>query len=76
MRSILLLLLFSYYAQAVVLDPYYKKASVKSSIDIMVPLTKLMSYDVSSDGHSIMIREASLDGILLSDNDIILDYFH
>ena len=44
-----------------------------SSIELQVPLIPLMAYDCSTDGHTIVVREASLDGIPV-DGEIIFDY--
>ena len=53
---------------------YAQPVSVStSSIELQVPLTPLMAYDCSTDGHSIVVREASLDGIPV-DGEIIFDY--
>lgn len=45
-----------------------------ASIELQVPLTPLMAYDCQTDGHSLIIREASMDGIPLTDGNTILDY--
>lgn len=72
---ITLLIILNYaHAQPTMVDPYYNRPLVKSSIDLMVPLSKLTAYDVSGDGHSIMIRESSYDGIPLSEGHVIFDY--
>ena len=72
---ITLLIILNYaHAQPTMVDPYYKRPSVKSSIDLMVPLSKLTAYNVSGDGHSILIRESSYDGIPLTEGEVILDY--
>ena len=47
---------------------------MKSSIEILVTLTSLTAYDVSGDGHSIMIRESSYDGIPLTEGNVIFEY--
>jgi len=60
--------------QPTMLDPYWNKPQVKSSIEILVPLTPLTAYDVSGDGHSMMIRESSYDGVPLSEGNVIFDY--
>lgn len=44
-----------------------------SSIELQVPLTPLMAYDCKTDGHSIIVRESSLDGIPV-DGETIFDY--
>ena len=46
----------------------------KSSLELQVPLTKLMAYDCQTDGHSIIVKETSLDGIPLTHGEVILDY--
>lgn len=65
---IITLIIILNYAQS------HGRPLVKSSIDLMVPLSKLTAYDVSGDGHSIMIRESSYDGVLLTEGEVILDY--
>ena len=49
-------------------------AKTTASIELQVPLTPLVAYDCQTDGHSLIIREASMDGIPLTDGDTILDY--
>ena len=49
-------------------------AKTTASIELQVPLTPLMAYDCQTDGHSLIVREASVDGIPLTDGDTILDY--
>lgn len=58
----------------VMLDPYYTTPSVTASIELQVPLTPSMAYDCRTDGHALLVREASMDGIPLTDGNIILDY--
>lgn len=74
LTSIFFCIFYYAHAQATMVDPYYKKPHIKSSIDLMVPLSKLTAYDVAGDGHSIMIRESSYDGIPLTEGEVILDY--
>jgi len=45
-----------------------------AGVELQVPLTPLMAYDCSTDGHSLIIRETSFDGIPISDGNTILDY--
>lgn len=45
-----------------------------ASVELQVPLTKLMAYDCQTDGHSIVVRESSFDGIPISDGEVIFDY--
>lgn len=67
MFKIFLLFIYFYFVCA-------RPVSVStSSIELQVPLTPLMAYDCSTDGHSIVVREASLDGIPV-DGEIIFDY--
>ena len=61
-------------AQGGCLNPYWNKPHIKSSVEILVPLTPLTAYDVAGDGHSIMIRESSYDGVPLSEGNVIFDY--
>lgn len=49
-------------------------APKQGSIELQVPLTQLMAYDCQSDGHSIVVRETSYDGIPISDGEVVLDY--
>lgn len=46
-----------------------------ANIELQVPLTPSMSYDCTSDGHSIRMKEVSYEGIPLSDGEVILDYY-
>ena len=46
----------------------------RGSVELQVPLTKLMAYDCQTDGHSIVVRETSYDGIPISDGEVIFDY--
>lgn len=46
----------------------------RGSVELQVPLTKLMAYDCQTDGHSIIVRETSYDGIPISDGEVIFDY--
>ena len=46
-----------------------------ANVELQVPLTPRMSYDCTSDGHSIRLKEASFEGIPLSDGEVVLDYF-
>jgi len=43
------------------------------SIDLQVPLTPKMAYDCQTNGHSIIMREASFDGVPL-DGNIVFAY--
>jgi hypothetical protein len=58
----------------IMLDPDYTKPPITASVELQVPLTPLMAYDCRSDGHTILVREAAMDGIPLTDGNIILDY--
>ena len=71
-QCIILFLTLFYHTHAQV--PYWNKPHVKSSIEILVPLTPLTAYDVSSDGHSIVIRQSSYDGIVLSEGGVVFDH--
>lgn len=46
-----------------------------ANVELQVPLTPRMSYDCTSDGHSIRLKEASFEGIPLSDGEVVLDFF-
>jgi hypothetical protein len=67
-----LLYLFVTITSACLVDPYY--IAVTANIELQVPLTPLMSYDCKTDGHSILIKEISMDGIPLTDGNVIFDY--
>ena len=46
-----------------------------ANVELQIPLTPRMSYDCTSDGHSIRMKEASFEGIPLSDGEVVLDYY-
>ncbi len=74
LRLVLALINMTLVLSNIMLDPYYIAPAITASIELQVPLTPLMSYDCRTDGHSLLVREASLDGIILTDGHIILDY--
>lgn len=62
------------HADSIMLDPYYKGPEVLSNIEVQVPLKKFMAYDCKTDGHNIIIKESSFNGIPLSEGEVIFDY--
>jgi len=44
------------------------------SVELMVPLKKLTAYDCKTDGHSIIVKESSYDGIPIDHGETIFDF--
>jgi hypothetical protein len=49
--------------------------TIATDIEISVNLTPRMSYDCKTDGHHLLMRESSFDGIPLTKGSTLLDYY-